>query len=215
MDDLHDVIVRSGGWLLRSQDKDSGGWGEQPGKPVNPLNTAEALIALLDGKVVDAGDSHVQKGVKFLIARQCKEGSDSGCWPRIEPGESGLCEVPDIVRTSFAVEALIKAGINVDAAPVKSAVDWLFSIRNADNGWGYRRNVPSVVTASGFALLALLKIHEADHPNSKREELINPSLKFLRSFQTPRGSFGQEGPAEALQTLGATLVLQAARRLDR
>jgi hypothetical protein len=214
MEELHAVIGQSGEWLFRAQDKISGGWAEQQGKPLNSLNTAEAMIALLDANLAPAGDHRIQKGVQFLLAHQCVEETDpdQGSWPREAATEGGhSCRIPDIVRTSFIVEALIKAGKSADDPAVRTALAWISALQNNDHGWGYRRETASGLMPTCFALVTLITAHKAD-PESQKPDRILSGLRYLvEKHQTPRGSFGEQHPLEAVHTIYATIVLQSAR----
>jgi len=64
-------------------------------------------------------------------------GDDQGAWPR-EPSLS--TKLPDVVRTAFALEALLKAGNDVDALPVEQGIRWLLKVQNKsddDGGWSF------------------------------------------------------------------------------
>lgn len=207
MAELKDVAERSGKWLLQHQDGITGGWAEMQGRLVSPLNTAEVLLALLDGQVVVPGDQRVQRAVKFLVSKQCTEGPHQGAWMRDVPGSPG---VPDLIRTSFAVEALIKAGRGIEDEVVKNAVAWILTTRNEDKGWGYRHSLPSSLTATCSALMALLEACRAGLETLRLE--ISAGLGLLISkFRNNDGSFGEPGDLRAVHTIYATLVLQAAR----
>jgi hypothetical protein len=214
MTELTDVMKKSADWLLENQDAHTGGWADRAGGMPSILNTAEAVTAILDGHTVQPGDHRIQRAVQFLLRHQIAGGDDRGAWAREFPGNGGgIIQVPDMVRTSFAIEALIKAGTGVDTEPVKNAVQWLLAVRNADSGWGYRRGSPSAPTPTCFALMALIEAHKA-----KMEECRQPvidGLDFLvGKHRNAAGSFGPAGPLEAVHTIYATLVLQAARRCE-
>ena len=68
-------------------------------------------------------------------------GDDQGAWPR-EPSLS--TKLPDVVRTAFALEALLKAGNDVDALLVEQGIRWLLKVQNKsddddddDGGWSF------------------------------------------------------------------------------
>src|SRR5208283_4602148 len=121
MTELTQVIGRAVKWLVKNQDAHNGGWPEHSGKPVSILNTAEAIIALRDGEM-QSGDKRVLKGIRFLLDHQAQEGEDSGAWQREVEGPDGeVTPIPDIVRTAFAVEALVKAGAQDAQKPLEAA----------------------------------------------------------------------------------------------
>ena len=78
---VNNAISSATDWLLKSQNK-AGGWAERSGKEVSTLNTAEVIIAVLEGGRVAPGDKHIQNGVKFLKAHQCQQELDTGAWMR-------------------------------------------------------------------------------------------------------------------------------------
>ncbi len=208
---LGEVISRSGDWLLNIQDKASGGWKDILGKTPSTLNTAEAIIALLDGAHVVPGDVRVQKGVKFLLDHQSTEGSDKGSWPKEVWTDHGAYRIADMVRTSFAIQALIKAGQGVNTGPVESAVNWLLSIKNEDSGWGYCKGSPSYLMPTCFAMMALLAACRAGM--NQCEDPITSGLQLLvQRYSTPEGCFDVPGPLRAVHTIYTVLVLQEARR---
>ncbi len=215
---LREVKQRAGQWLLKNQDV-SGGWAERPGKIPSALNTAESMIALIDAGLVEAGDKQIQAAMGFLLKHKRSEaGPDHGAWPREFQAEGGgpVRMIPDILRTAFAIEALIKAGRAVDAELVKESVQWLLATQNTgdvDQGWGYRRDVTSSITTTCYALLALLEAHRAGATQCRPS--IERGLAYLVDrCRNDDGSFGTQGPLIALHTVCAALVLQTARRQE-
>ena len=217
MPQISDVINTAGDWLLKQQDQESGGWADRPGEPANALNTAETMIALIDGGVCMAGSNSIQQAVQFLLKRQTDEGQDRGSWPReVVKGQGGTVYIPDLVRTSFAIRSLIKAGVGIDQGPVKEALKWLFTIRDEDTkGWGYARGKPSELMPTCFALTVLLEAYGAC-PGTCQEQ-IRESLKYMVDTyfndggDEVRGSFGDLGTLQGVHTIYAALVLQVAR----
>ena len=209
--ELKEVMKKSANWLLKNQDPHTGAWADRAGEPASILNTAEAIIAILDAHAVLPGDNQIQKGVQFLLQHQCTNKPDKGAWAReILKNGGKLTHVPDMVRTSFTIRALIKAGTWVDTEPVKNAVDWLLAIRNKDNGWGYRRGTQSEPMPTCFALIALLEAYGAKMDECKQPAVAG--LEFLvNKYSNNSGSFGAKDPLEAVHTIYAALVLQAAR----
>ena len=222
---VESIIETSTRWLLNEQDKDGGltdgGWAERHGTDVNVLNTAEVIIALLEGgrineAEVDAGDSRIQKAVSFIEREQIPEGENAGAWQRDVTENGTPRKLPDPFRSSFALQALIKAGRPRDAEPVTKGVAWLLKIRNADNGWGYRKKSKSEILPTCCALLALLKACEPDSDNDKDlvKNAIEAGLKSLvENYKANWGSFNRSRDYfEGLHTVYAVLVLQAAKQ---
>ncbi|HXQ24478.1 MAG TPA: prenyltransferase/squalene oxidase repeat-containing protein [Candidatus Acidoferrales bacterium] len=213
MPELSEAVERAASWLLTNRDPTTGGWATQQGARANTLNTAEALCALFDAKI-QPGDMRVRDAVAFLLKHQCKAGADQGSWPReivLEDGSQAL--IPDIVRTCFVVEALIKSGIGPTDEPVAAALEWIQGMRNADGSWPYRRAAPSALMPTCFALLALVEAYRAGDQSLK--SVIEAGLdRLVARFRQSSRAFGQPGPLEAVHTIYATLVFQAARRAD-
>ncbi|MBV5328423.1 MAG: hypothetical protein JZU65_12450, partial [Chlorobium sp.] len=112
MTQITKIINTAGEWLLKQQDRKSGGWADRPGGHVNTLNTAEVMIALIDSGICTAGSGAIQQANQFLLKHQTSEGQDRGSWPREVVMEQSLTVyIPDLVRTSFSIQALIKAGL--------------------------------------------------------------------------------------------------------
>ena len=122
MSRLTDQMDQSAAWLADQRDVQSGGWGEEHlSNRQSTLNTAEAIIALIDADA-DAVDSDaVRDGVAFLRDRQAQAGEpDPGSWRREEADEGrGLVRHADVVRTGLAFEALVRAG-----RPVYERASW-------------------------------------------------------------------------------------------
>jgi hypothetical protein len=217
MTQIAQIITTAGGWLLKQQDPDSGGWADRPGGHVNTLNTAEAMIALIDGGCCKAGAATIRRAVLFLIKHQTKDGKDRGSWPREIVSEQGstVC-IPDLIRSAIAIQALIKAGEGVDDDGVKMALEWMLAVRDKDSkGWGYAPESPGEITPTCFAVTALLEAHAAC-PGTYSDH-IRESLKYLvenhynNGGEEINGSFGSSGELQGVHTIFAALVLQFAR----
>jgi hypothetical protein len=175
------------------------------------------MIALLDANLAPAGDHRIQKAVQFLLAHQCMEeaGADQGSWPRETTAAGGHpCRIPDIVRTSFIVEALIKAGKSAEEPQVKAALGWISALQNSDHGWGYRRDTPSALMPTCFALATLITAYKADPKSLKSDQIVSGVRYLVEEHQTLRGSFGKQHPLEAVHTIYAAMVLQSGRRAN-
>lgn len=210
---LKEHISRAGKWLLNSREPASGGWGEHLGREASILNTAEVLISLLDGEVLGVADPDTKAACNYLIGHRITVGQDQGAWVRELRKERGelLRVVPDIVRTAFVLEALIKAGYGYDEPAVAEALQWLTGRQMPNGGWGYRRDDQCDVLPTCFALTAML---EACKNKLGFREQVGRGLDYLvSSCRTEYGSFSPHGGLmEAVHTIRAALVLQKARR---
>ncbi|MER0171081.1 MAG: hypothetical protein DU489_10830 [Nitrosomonas sp.] len=214
---ITEIINHAGRWLEQQQDKESKGWGERRGSHVNVLNTAEAVIALIDSGVCNAGTGAIRGAVDFLLKHQTLDGPDAGSWPReLTTDEGETVDIPDLVRTTYAIQALIKAGKGIDEQPLQLAFVWLLGRRNENTkGWGYARGKPDALMPTCFALNALLDACDA-YPGAYQTQ-IQESLQHLveayyhEGGDEVRGSFGAPGPLQGIHTIYAALVLQIAR----
>lgn len=217
MTQITNILNTAGEWLLKQQDQESGGWANRPGGHVNALNTAETMIALIDGGICIAGADSIRQAVQFLLKHQTDEGQDRGSWSREVVMEQGntVC-IPDLVRTSFAIRALIKAGVGIDQGPVQEALKWLLTIRDEDTkGWGYARGKASELMPTCFALTALLEAYGA-YPGTCQQQILESLNHMVDTYYNDggdevRGSFGDLGPLQGVHTIYAGLVLQVAR----
>jgi hypothetical protein len=208
---VKDAIASSGQWLLRHQDPKSGGWGDLPGKPPSSLNTAEVLVALMKAADVPAAHKQIRAGVDFLKHTQTTSGEDAGCWARVvTPAGRQPKAVPDLLRTCFAVEALVAAGGS--EAAVESGVEWILDVAGDDGVWAFREGAPSRVLPTCFALLTLLVVHGSGLHDCR--EPITTGLRWLVAQQSETGSFGPQDRFEAVQTIYCALVLEEARECE-
>jgi len=117
--------------LLEMQDT-VGGWGEHPGSHLSVFNTAEVVIALLEaGSAV--GGAPIQQALTFIMNEKVDMvAPDKGTWPRTVGHNEGTRKVPDIIRTSIVVSALVMAGKNMQEA--RLSIDWLN--RSSKQRWG-------------------------------------------------------------------------------
>ena len=206
-----DLKSRSVNWLLQVQDEASGGWGEQPGKRPNALNTAEAVLALVGGGL-DVGDKQIQQGIQFLTGqKQSAKEPDAGAWTREVNGVGGAKRLlPDVVRTAVVIRALIRAGA-VNNEQVKSAIDWLIDVQSTDGGWPFRRDASGELLPTCLSLRALIAAGGAGE-KEKCEKPVRDGLDYLQQHAANAdGSFGADDRLRGGHTIQAVLVLQEAR----
>jgi hypothetical protein len=214
---ITEIINHAGRWLEQQQDKESKGWGERRGSHVNVLNTAEAVIALIDSGVCNAGTGAIRGAVDFLLKHQTLDGPDAGSWPReLTTDEGETVDIPDLVRTTYAIQALIKAGKGIDERPLQLAFVWLLGRRNENTkGWGYARGKSDALMPTCFALNALLDAYDA-YPGAYQTQIQEGLQHLVEAYyheggDEVRGSFGAPGPLQGIHTIYAALVLQIAR----
>lgn len=172
------AIERGARWLRGMQSAD-GGWGafdadntrqlvrKLPfcdfGEVIDPpsadvtAHVVEALAAL------GHDDEVVQRGVKWLLRNQEKDGSWFGRWG-----------ANHVYGTGAAVPALVRAGFKPEHRVLRRAAKWLEKHQNTDGGWGedmrsyddpeWIGRGDSTASQTGWALIALLALgrHETD-----------------------------------------------------
>jgi squalene-hopene/tetraprenyl-beta-curcumene cyclase len=188
-------------WLLDMQSKD-GGWAA-----FDVDNTWHSLSevpfadhnAMLDptcpditGRVLEALCAHgldrshkaVERGVKYLIRTQEKDGSWYGRWG-----------VNYVYGTFLALRGLQAAGEDDREAHVQRALEWVRSIQNFDGGWGescasYLSNsyvaAPSTPSQTAWAILALLA--GGDTTSTSLRDGVN----YLVKTQNGAGTWDEE-----------------------
>ncbi len=200
-------------WLL-SQQHESGGWGQQQGRAPNVLNTAEVLIALMDADCdVPAGDQRIQAGKQFLFDRQLDEGDNAGAWAR---DLDGGIQAPDVLRSAFAVEALLRCGVAATDPSVEGALIWLSRVRTG-GAWGFAPNGEPSLLATCAVLTAITIAVDAGVPAPVEDEcavVVNEGVAWVEKNRNPDGSFGEDVGLRAGHTLYALRFLQERRHRD-
>jgi hypothetical protein len=195
------------------QDVATGGWGEHPGGRLSALNTAEVVIALSAAGIAP-GDSNIQNAVRFLLKEWvAMDPPDYGAWPRKAGHGTNTRLVPDVIRTSVIVSALILAGKGVNDPNVLPSIEWLVSRQNKavnDSGWAYQGNQKSQILPSCFALLTVMRTSASAETNHWRSPVENGLKHINDRFRNGNGSFGT-GTLTAAHTIFVCLVLQSAR----
>lgn len=178
------AIDRGRRWLLGMQSRD-GGWGAFDADNTRELVTklpfcdfgavidppsadvtahiVEALCVLDDGALGGSAEPAVQRGVSWLLADQCDDGSWFGRWG-----------ANHVYGTGAVVPALVAAGFGRDHPALRRAVAWLESHQNPDGGWGedmrsyddpsWIGRGDSTASQTAWALLALLALDRHDTP---------------------------------------------------
>ena len=211
---LRDSVQGSAAWLLKQQDGKTGGWGEQPGKPPNVLNTAEAMISLLTVDAVEPGAQGIQRAVNFLLRHQSSGPDMPGAWFREIRGDEGeIIKAPDVLRTALSIQALIKAGKGVEDEAVGNGIDWLLKCAHEDAGWSFSSPTTTEILPTCAVLAALM---DACSAGAERcDAVINSGLHLLADkLANGDGSFGQ-GELRAVHTMHVVLTIQKARKYQR
>lgn len=215
MTELASRIQTSTGWLVALQ-RANGGWGEQRGRYTNSINTAEAIISLLDTDAdhLGPGSRPIQRGVDYLLGQQCAEGEHRGCWFRnvVSDGPAESAPVPDVGRTAIVVEALFRTGRGADDPAVAAALAWLVRVRNDDGGWSYGERGASILFPTCRVVSALLGAVCSGWEDG--DGVLGKGLGFVLASRRADGSFGGADRLQAANTLEVVLLLQKARRQE-
>lgn len=188
-------------WILSMQNRD-GGWGA-----FNRNNNAEFLChvpfadhnAMIDpstpditGRIVEmlarlgADQQHqaVDRGIAYLRANQCLDGS----WP-------GRWGVNYIYGTWQVLVGLSAAGIPAEDATVARGVEWLIDCQQENGGWGEtaesyenpaRKGIgPTTASQTSWALLGLMSAGKTLHPSVER------GIRYLLENQSHDGKWSE------------------------
>jgi squalene-hopene/tetraprenyl-beta-curcumene cyclase len=196
----HPAVRRAVDWLLAMQSR-SGGWGafdvdndmavmtQLPvcdfGEVIDPptedvtAHVVEALVAC----GLPPGHPAVRRGVRFLLERQCPDGSWWGRWG-----------VNHLYGTGAVLPALAAAGLDMRGTAARRAVRFLATHQNDDGGWGespasYRDPAwigrgPSTPSQTAWALLGLLAA-DPRHP------AVDRGLAHLTQTQREDGGWDE------------------------
>ncbi|WP_280274011.1 squalene--hopene cyclase [Nocardia wallacei] len=131
-----------------------------------------------------ASDAECERGVRWLLDHQERDGSWFGRWG-----------ANHIYGTGAVVPALIAAGVDPRSRPIRAAVRWLQIHQNRDGGWGedlrsYRDAAwighgDSTASQTAWALLALLAAG-VDSP------VVERGVRWLVETQRPDGGWDED-----------------------
>jgi len=216
---LTDDMATATRWLASIQDEASGGWGEYQGALPNALNTAEALLALLDGDQYTAGDTAIQRGAAYLAEAQLRKEKgalprDDGAWCRLALDDTKTeRHLPDTVHSVFALLALNCTGKPTTDPTIQKGLDWLVRIHNKDGGWGHAAGKESRLLPTCQVLDVLLRLYQADDSElrTRLHPLLEQGLRHLRSYCNDEGSFGRQPGLEVAHSLYVIRTLRLAQ----
>lgn len=193
--------ARAVNWLLGMQSSD-GGWAafdvDNNWRFLNKVPFADHNAMLdptcpdITGRVMDAllraglskDHAAIQRGVRYLLRTQERDGSWYGRWG-----------VNYLYGTFLAVRALAAAAPFEAQASIQKAAEFLRSAQNADGGWGescasYRQNrfvaMASTPSQSAWALLGLAAANDVSSAAAQK------GVEFLLSTQGPDGRWTEE-----------------------
>jgi squalene-hopene/tetraprenyl-beta-curcumene cyclase len=190
------AVDRAVAWLAGMQSRD-GGWGafdadntrelvnELPfcdfGAVIDPPS-ADVTAHIVEALAAEGRDT--DRGVAWLLRHQEANGSWFGRWG-----------ANYVYGTGAVVPALVAAGTEPAAAPIRRAVAWLAAHQNDDGGWGedlrsyvdpqWAGRGTSTASQTAWALLALLAAGE-------RGEVVDRGVGFLVSTQRDDGGWDED-----------------------
>ncbi|GAY11560.1 squalene--hopene cyclase [Pseudonocardia sp. N23] len=194
---LRAAVDRGVAWTIGMQSRD-GGWGAFDADNTRVLVTKLPFCdfgAVIDPPSADvtahvvemmaaeglAATEECRRGVDWLLAAQERDGSWFGRWG-----------ANHVYGTGGVVPALVAAGIDADAPPVRRAVGWLERHQNDDGGWGedlrsyedpsWIGRGASTPSQTAWALLALLAAGESS-------DAVERGVRYLVDTQLPDGSW--------------------------
>ncbi len=188
-------------WLLGMQSQD-GGWAafdvDNDWKVLNKVPFADHNAMLdptcpdITGRVLEAlcrrgltkDSPPVEKGIRYLLASQEKDGSWYGRWG-----------VNYVYGSFLAMRGLRAAHSAEGRIRIQKAAAWLRSIQNSDGGWGescasYKENrfvqAPSTASQTAWALLGLAAAGDVTSASARR------GIHFLLDTQQQDGSWKED-----------------------
>jgi squalene-hopene/tetraprenyl-beta-curcumene cyclase len=193
--------ARALNWLLGMQSSD-GGWAafdvDNNWQLLNKVPFADHNAMLdptcpdITGRVIDASlkaglsrdHSAIQRGVRYLLRTQERDGSWYGRWG-----------VNYLYGTFLAVRALAAAAPFEGQPSIQKAAEFLRSVQNPDGGWGescasYGQNrfvaMASTPSQSAWALLGLAAANDVSSSFAQK------GVEFLLTTQGPDGRWSEE-----------------------
>jgi hypothetical protein len=201
-----DKAVSIARFLKDARDVHTGGWGTKPGASPNPLTTAHVLDVLLMTAHSSPEDVIVQQAVEYLLSHQKQDGSwdnFSETWYSVhQPHVPLRC---DEYSTTWALTALIRAGLSPMSSPVARATRWLICEQQEQGFWLYepmddsrhiwctadavgalclvrRRLLDSVADSGTWELRPLSTSQEG--PSSRVDRFLNNAVSLIRENLT-------------------------------
>ena len=194
------AVSRGTAWTAGMQSKD-GGWGafdadNTSGWPAKlpfcdfgavtdpPSADVTAHVVEMLAAVGRSRGARCQRGVQWLLDHQGSDGSWFGRW-----GANHL------YGTGAVVPALVAAGVDKGAGPIRAAVHWLEDHQNADGGWGedlrsyddpaWIGRGDSTPSQTAWALMALVAAGELGSPMQR-------GIDYLAKTQLPEGGWVED-----------------------
>lgn len=183
-----EAAAKASAFLLSKQDKETGGWGVSPGRPVFPAITGLALQGLLANPDASMTDPAISRAVGFILSHQQENG---GIYDRVLPtyntaiSLAALARVPnpdDKVTAAIAkAQAYLKTLQFGEGAVAYESGESARVVTKDDpfyGAWGYGNHGRPDLSNSSFAIEAL---HASGLPEN--DAAYQRALVFLRRCQ--------------------------------
>jgi squalene-hopene/tetraprenyl-beta-curcumene cyclase len=182
---------RDGGWAAFDKDCDKQLLTHVPFADHNAMidpSNEDITARILETMACLGYDRHyapARRGVRYMLGRQCADGSWYGRWG---------CNY--LYGTWLALYGLGRIGEDLRAPWARRAVDWLRTVQNPDGGWGelprsyedpsHKGRGPSTASQTAWALMGLLAAGEV------RSAEVRRGLSWLLADQRADGSWKEE-----------------------
>lgn len=183
-----DAAAKATAFLLSRQDKETGGWGVSPGRPVFPAITGLALQGLLANPGASMNDPAISRAVTFILSHQQENG---GIYDRVLPtyntaiSLAALAKVPNPDEKVTAAVAKAQAYLKTlqfgEGAVAYESGETARVVTKDDpfyGAWGYGNHGRPDLSNSSFAIEAL---HASGLPEN--DAAYQRALVFLRRCQ--------------------------------
>ncbi len=162
-------------WLTNKENRTEGGlWHSPWDNNANIFDTSFAVVALLKAGI--RKDSDIIKNATNFIKETWEP---LGGWNPIPAYKEGI----DVGATSWAIIALVEAGIDPSSEIIMKSTEWLKNNQHEIGGWGrFWKNEPnsiSVITRTYDVISALLKAGEDIH-----SPVVQKAVKWIENLQS-------------------------------
>ena len=232
---LKEQIQVGGDWQVRNKNASPGGWAFEFENDTYPdLDDAAEVIMALNGARMNGEDEDwraegINRGVKWLLSMQCKNGgwaafdkdNDKGYIAKIPFSDFGeALDPPSVDVTVHVVEMLGKLGYRKDFPPISRAYKYILAEQEPDGPWFGRWGV-NYVYGTGAVLPALQAIGE-----DMGQPYVRKAVEWVIDHQNQDGGWGEDcgsyvdpqlrgaGASTASQTAWALMALIAAGEVN-
>jgi len=183
-----------GGWASFDRDNDKAFLTKVPFADHNAMidpSTADITSRVLEMFATIAPETYtlkhpvVKRGMAFIKADQCQDGSWFGRWG-----------VNYMYGTWQVLRGLRLIGEDMSKGYVRKAVEWFKDVQLPDGGWGERADTyedptrkglgPSTASQTAWAVMGLLGAHQGD------SQAVRRGVKYLLDTMAPKGTWEED-----------------------